>query len=219
MRVLLVEDDRASRMILAVWLTRGKHQVTEAASGSAAAEALRAGSFDVIIMDIGLPEGTRAGFELVRSMRADGLKTPVVFLSARSEREDRISGLDLGGDAYLVKPCHLAEVEARMRAVVRRAKPVPVPVWHHGSLEADWAAGWVKRDGTPIILTAKEWALFKLLATRPKRLFSRSELFSLLWDDPTVDDQIVVSYVKLLRKKLGPDLIETVRNVGYRLRA
>lgn len=219
MRVLLVEDDRASRTMLTVWLGRREHAITEADSAAAAREALRHASFDVIIMDIGLPEGPRAGLELVRSWRTDGVQTPVVFLSARGEREDRVTGLDLGGDAYLVKPSHPAEVEARLRAVVRRAQPAPAAMWRHGTLEADWLAGWVKRDGAPVMLTAREWAIFKLLATRPGRYFARHELFSRVWEDPTVDDRIVVSYVKSLRQKLGRGLIETARGVGYRLTA
>jgi DNA-binding response OmpR family regulator len=220
MRMLLVEDDPGSRKVLAISMRRHGYAVDAVGSVSEARGMVGMNPYDVMIVDVGLPEGPRAGLRFVQELREQRLTTPVLFLSARGELDDRVDGLEAGGDDYLVKPCHMREVDARVRALVRRSQPVRQNVLRLDDLEIDWEARAVRRGGRIMDLTGKEYAVLELLASHPGKLFSRDEIISKVWDEGfSSDDRLVTVYVKTLRNKLGYGAIQTVRGVGYRFPA
>jgi two-component system OmpR family response regulator len=172
---------------------------------------------DAIVLDVMLPGID--GFETCRRLRADGVWSPVLFLTARDAVEDRIAGLDGGGDDYLVKPFSFDELLARLRALVRRgAAPRPAVV-EVGDLRLDPASRQVWRGGREVALSAREFALLEAFMRRPGQALSRLELLEAAWDQAYENRSNVVDvYVRYLREKLGADFIETVRGHGYRLR-
>ena len=220
MRLLLLEDDNASRKLLAVSMRRQGYAVDAVASATEASGLIAVHPYDALVVDVGLPEGPTAGLGFVADLRDEGHRAPVLFLSARGELDDRVAGLDAGGDDYLVKPCHLREIDARLRALVRRNRPTPMGTLERGELELDWNARAVKRNGQLVHLTAKEYGVMSLLAGHPGKVYSREEIISHVWDESFLsDDKLVNVYVKTLRRKLGADSIETVRGLGYRFPA
>jgi DNA-binding response OmpR family regulator len=217
MRMLVVEDDPGSRKVLAISMRRHGYAVDAVGSASEAHGMVGMNPYDVMIVDVGLPEGPRAGLKLVQDLREQRVTTPVLFLSARGELDDRVDGLEVGGDDYLVKPCHMREIDARVRALVRRSQPVRQNVLQSNDLEIDWEARAVRKAGQILDLTGKEYAVLELLASHPGKLFSRDEIIAKVWDEEfSSDDRLVTVYVKTLRRKLGHDAIQTVRGVGYR---
>lgn len=220
MRLLIVEDEPKLAALLARGLRESGHAVDLAANGE---EALwRAGStaYDVVVLDVGLP--TIDGFETCRRLRADGQTVPVLFLTARDGVEDRIAGLDGGGDDYLVKPFDFGELEARLRALTRRgAAPLPT-VLEAGPLRLDPASHRAWHGEAELDLSAKEFALLEALMRAPGQTLDRRALLEAAWDDSYEQRSNVVDvYVGYLRQKLdrpfGTALIATVRGVGYRL--
>ena len=217
MRVLIVEDDDAVAGPLQEGLTREGYDVRRVATGG---DALSAAPSDVVLLDLGLPDVD--GFDVCRQLRARS-DVPIIVLTARGEELDRVLGLELGADDYLVKPYGFRELVARIRAVTRRTErrggvaggPVRV-----GTLELDRRTHEVQVDGATVALTPKEFELLSLLATDPGAVRTRREILETVWDPhwygPTKTLDV---HVASLRRKLGDAVqIETVRGVGFRLR-
>jgi len=221
MRVLVVEDDVKMSGLLKRGLLADGLTVDVAMDGASAL--LRAGStaYDAIVLDVMLPD--RDGFEVCRALREDGVWAPVLMLTARDSVEDRVRGLDTGADDYLTKPISFAELTARLRALARRG-PVERPtVLTVGDLELDPATRGVRRGGTEIALSSKEFALLETFMRRPGRVMDRYALLEHAWDyDYEHRSNVVEVYVRYLREKIdrpfGITSIETVRGAGYRLR-
>ena len=219
MRVLVVEDEAKLATLIREGLERRGLAVDVADAGE---EALwRAGStaYDAIVLDLMLPGID--GFEVCRRLRADEVWTPILMLTARDAIEDRVEGLDGGADDYLTKPFAFPELEARLRALVRRGEEPRPAVLESGGLRLDPAASRVERDGTEIELSRIEFAMLETFMRRPGRALSRVELLEHVWDDSYENRSNVVDvYVRYLRAKIdepfGTHSIETVRGVGYR---
>ncbi len=214
MRVLVVEDDLRVGAALAAALRRQGFDVLRAGS---AAEALAAPTVDLILLDLGLPDGD--GVDLCRRLRREGTEVAIIAVTARGEERDRIVGLRAGADDYLVKPYSMAELMARIDAVMRRVRPRPKPVVDVGGLRVDLAAHVVSRDSHVITLTRKEFDLLACLAHAPGMVVSRERLLIEVWGSawPGAGRTLDV-HMATLRGKLGePAVIETVRGVGYRL--
>jgi two-component system, OmpR family, response regulator RegX3 len=216
MRVLLVEDDDSIAEPLASGLARHSFQVSRARTG---AEALAAPPHDVVLLDLGLPD--MDGLDVCRRLRAGSAVPIIIVVTARSEEVDRVVGLELGADDYVVKPFGFRELVARIRAVARRAQPAGPgeEPQRLGRLELDRRQRRVRVDGTEVPLTAKEFDLLALLAEDPGTVFGRDQILEQVWDPhwygPTKTLDVHVASV---RKKLGdPGWIETVRGVGFRL--
>ena len=216
MRILLVEDDALLGDALQVGLRQAGYAVDWLRDGAAAAAALAAEQFSAVILDLGLPRLT--GLDLLKKTRARGDRTPVIVLTARDAVHDRVRGLDLGADDYVVKPVALAELDARVRAVTRRAAGLARGLLEVGPLVIDPAARHVTYRGAPVELQPREYALLHALALRAGQVLTRGQLESQLyeWDDALESNAIEV-HVHRLRRKLSPDLIRTVRGVGYML--
>ena len=228
MRLLLVEDDRMIGESLRSALRLEGHAVDWVRDVAAADAALASERFDLVLLDIGLPPGAgRAsasaagvplhdGLDVLRALRARRDSTPVIVLTARDARGARVAGLDAGADDYLVKPFELDELNARIRAVMRRHGGRAEPVLTHGGVTLDPATRQVTRDGEPVLLSAREFAVLEALMTRPGALLSRAQLEDRLygWGEE-IESNAVSVYIHQLRKKLGADFIRNVRGVGY----
>jgi two-component system, OmpR family, response regulator len=220
-RVLVVEDD--ARMAAAI--RRGLRfeglVVDLAGEGEEAIRKAAATEYDAIVLDVMMPG--LDGFETCRRLRADGVWVPVLMLTARDAVEDRVRGLDGGADDYLTKPFSLAELLARLRALVRRG-PIERPsMLAAGDLQLDPASREVRRGDVEIELSAREFALLETLMRRPGQVFSQLQLLEAAWDlGYEQRSNVVEVYVRYLREKIdrpfGVSSIETVRRVGYRLR-
>ncbi len=219
MRLLLVEDDpRLSRLILE-GLSEDGLLIDHAPNASVGDGMARLETYDLLILDVMLPEGREAGFELARVLRDRGDKSPILFLTARDDIDSKLEGLDTGGDDYLTKPFDFRELRARVRALVRRSKGeasnlVNLPQ----GLMLDLGAHEVTRDGERASLTPREYTLLECLALTPGRAYTRSSLIERVWSEGSeVDFKAVDVFVSTLRRKLGAEVIETVRGIGYRL--
>jgi len=214
LRVLLVEDDRMIAEGLQTALRQDGYTVDWVQDGVLATGALQANAFDLILLDLGLPR--RNGIEVLRELRGRGNATPVIILTARDEVADRICGLDAGADDYVVKPFDLDELAARMRSVLRRAAGRGDPYIEHGGIRLNPVTHSVERDGTPVRLSAHEYAVLEALLQRPGAVLSRAQLEDRLygWRD-SVESNAVEVYIHSLRRKLGSEAIRTLRGVGY----
>ncbi|MFI7211487.1 response regulator transcription factor [Micromonospora maritima] len=214
MRVLLVEDNQRVAEPLALALNRQGHEVLEV---STAEGALTAPPVDLVLLDLGLPD--RDGIEVCRSLRAAGSEAGIIILTARGEERDRIVGLRSGADDYLVKPFSLAELAARIEAVMRRARPRPAHRRTFGRLQLDLSARRASRDGVRIPLTRKEFELLAALARHPGVVVSRERLLIDVWRTAWRGaNRTLDVHIATLRAKLdGAVVIETLRGVGYRL--
>jgi two-component system OmpR family response regulator len=221
MRTLVVEDDPKLGPLLRRGLGERGGAADLAVSGEDALWMARAKEYDAIVLDVMLPG--LDGFETCARLRAEGVWTPVLLLTARDAVEDRVHGLDSGADDYLTKPFSVAELRARLRAIVRRGAAERPSVLQVGDLSLDPATHRVWRAGTEIELSAKELALLELFMRRPGQVISRYELLDHGWD-MTYENRsnVVTVHVRHLREKIdrpfGRDTIETVRGSGYRLR-
>ncbi|MDO9407946.1 response regulator transcription factor [Patulibacter sp.] len=221
MRVLVVEDDVKMSSLIKRGLLADGLAVDVVSDGGSAVLRARATAYDAIVLDVMLPD--RDGFEVCRSLREDGIWSPVLMLTARDSVEDRVRGLDTGADDYLTKPFSFAELTARLRALARRG-PVERPVvLEVGDLQLDPATRVVRRGGTEIALSSKEFALLETFMRRPGRVMDRYALLEHAWDyDYEHRSNVVEVYVRYLREKVdrpfGVTSIETVRGAGYRLR-
>lgn len=216
MRILLVEDDAMIGQAVQDGLRRERFTVDWVRDGEAADLALRGGSFDAVLLDLGLPR--RDGLAVLRELRARSDTVPVLILTARDAVSDKVQGLDAGADDYLVKPFELAELAARLRALARRKSGRADPMLRHGALTVDTATRQVRLSGRDVALSAREYSLLLALLERPGAILSRAQLEERLygWGEE-VESNAVEVHVHGLRKKLGADVIRTVRGVGYRV--
>ncbi len=214
MRVLLVEDDRMIGQAVQTALQQDGYAIDWVRDAETADTALATGDFDLLLLDLGLPG--RDGISLLRTMRSRKDTTPVLVVTARDEIQDRIGGLDAGADDYLVKPFDLEELAARMRALLRRSAGRGEAVFEHGGVRVDPATREVTRDGEPVALSSREYAVLEALLLRPGAILSRAQLEDRLygWSE-SVESNAVEVYIHGLRRKLGHDLIQNVRGVGY----
>lgn len=214
MLVLVVEDDPALVVPLREGLERNGFAVELVSYASQVVPAVQEFGPDLVLLDLGLPDGD--GLTVLREIRRVS-DVPVIIATARGEETDRIIGLELGSDDYVVKPFSVRELAARIRAVARRRRSEPVAA--NGRVVVDRSRHVVTVDGETVELTAKEFDLLAVLAEEPGRAVSRQELFSRVWDPVWVGTGKTLDvHVASLRRKLGdPQLIETVRGVGYRL--
>ena len=214
MRTLLVEDNALLGDGLRAGLRQADFEVDWVRDGADAAHAAETESFAAIVLDLGLPN--MDGLAVLRRLRARGIKTPILILTARDAVQDRVTGLDAGADDYVVKPVDLAELAARLRALVRRARGEAAPALRRGDLELDPAAHRVVFRGRSVELSAREFALLHELMLNAGRVLSREQLEERLYSwGREVESNAVEVHVHHLRRKLSPRLIRTIRGVGY----
>lgn len=221
MRILLVEDDLKMNTTVRQALHEEAYAVDVAYDGNRAEELASINAYDAIILDVMLPG--KDGLEVCRSLREAGSIFPVLMLTARDSLHDRIAGLDSGADDYLVKPFHVEELLARVRALVRRGGQTRATRLTVGDLTVDTARRVVHRGGQPIQLTNTEYAILEYMARRPDEVIGRSELMEHVWDENYDGlSNIIDVYMRRLRFKLddgaADKLLETVRGAGYRLK-
>lgn len=220
MRLLIVEDDAMLADGLARALRRAGHTADCVSSAERALLALEQEAFDVVLLDLGLPGSD--GLELLAKLRKRGNNVPVIIISARDALGDRVRGLDLGADDYLVKPFQLEELEARVRALIRRRATRVTPHLVFGRLTLDLVAREARVDGGRVELTPREWAIMELFVTQPGVALAKERMVQSLssWDDALSANAVEV-YVSRLRAKFEPAglRIRTVRGYGYMLEA
>ena len=214
MRILLVEDDALLGDALQAGLRQAGHAVDWTRDGIAAETALAAEEYAAVVLDLGLPR--KDGLDVLRGLRARKRTLPVLVLTARDTVDDRITGLDAGADDYLVKPFDLGELNARLRALLRRAGSQPAPVLAAAGITLDPATRAVSCAGRPVELSAKEYALLLSLMQQAGRALSRAQLEEQLygWGEEVGSNAVEV-HIHNLRKKLGGEAIRTLRGIGY----
>ncbi len=213
MRILLVEDDAMLGDALKTGLQQAGYTVDWLKDGEDGRMALTANPYEAAILDINLP--SISGLDLLKSLRTTS-DVPVVIMTARDGLDDRIQGLDLGADDYIVKPFALAELLARLRAVHRRSQGRAQTVIRHGDLELDTAGRTLKRSGAWVKLTAREFQILQLLMQRMGRIVSKGDIENQVYSwDGDFESNTVEAAIYSLRKKVGRDLITTIRGVGY----
>jgi two-component system, OmpR family, response regulator len=216
MRILLIEDDVVLGAAVRDQIAGDGHSIDWVQRLDAGDHAVAGVPYDLVLLDLMLPDGR--GIPFLRRLRARGVATPVIILTALDQVSDRIEGLNAGADDYLVKPFDLAELSARIGSVARRYGGNPNPIVTHGALQIDLAARSIRRDGRAVALTAREWALFEAFLSRPGQLLSKAQLEEKLYTfDDEVESNTIEVHVSRLRKKLGAGIIETERGLGYRL--
>jgi two-component system OmpR family response regulator/two-component system response regulator QseB len=214
MRILLVEDDPELGDGLTVGLRQAGFAVDWLRDGNSADQALQSESFDLVVLDLGLPR--LSGMDVLSRARSRGLTVPILILTARDATGDKVSGLDAGADDYLVKPIDLDELSARIRALTRRSAGRAAPLLTHGELAVDLAAHRVTLAGDEIELSSREYSLLQMLLENAGRVLTRTQLEQSVYgwrDEP--DSNALEVHIHHLRKKLGGDLIRTLRGVGY----
>jgi two-component system OmpR family response regulator len=220
--LLVVDDEPFLRHAVAASLRFLGFEVTTAETGSSALRLARNQQFDLVVLDVMLPDID--GFEIVRRLRKDGSRVPVIFLTARDTQEDKVAGLTLGGDDYLTKPFGLAELAARIQSVLRRTRPdgAAGPVLVFADIELNQDTYEVRRAGHLIELSPTEFRLLRYLMLNQGRVLTRAQLLDHVWDyDFGGSSTVVATYVAYLRRKLaghGPEVIHTQRGIGYSLR-
>ncbi|MDO8958339.1 MAG: response regulator transcription factor [Rhodocyclaceae bacterium] len=214
MRVLIVEDDRLLGAGILAGAKQAGIQADWVEDGAAALAALRSEPFSAVVLDIGLPR--LSGLDVLRELRASRNAIPVLILTARDTSRDVIAGLDAGADDYMVKPFDLGELAARLRALVRRAAGSTAPLLEHGNLQLDPAARQIIWQGKPVDLAPREFALLHELLLNAGRVLTRAQIEAKLypWGEEVESNALEV-HIHHLRKKLAPELIRTVRGVGY----
>ena len=216
MRILLVEDDLPLASALAEFLGAKGFVCECAASLQAARALLPLAHWGAVLLDWQLPDGS--GIDWVRTLRRRGLSTPILMLTARDRLGDRINGLDAGADDYLVKPFEPEEMAARLRAVCRRSAGSASDLRRIGAVEIELSGRTARLEGRRVELTAREWAVLEALVLRAGRIVSKTDLDALvLGNDAEVVSNALEVHISALRRKLGRELIETVRGMGYRL--
>ena len=214
MRILLVEDDDLLAAGIRDTLERALYAVEWVPDGAQALAALKSNTFDLVVLDLGLPKVD--GVEVLRQVRGEGGTVPVIVLSARDTAPDRVLGLDAGADDYLVKPFDVDELLARVRAQQRRQRGAAVNVIEHGPLRLDPAALTVTYEGQPVALQRREFMLLQKLLQSAGQVLSRAQLEDSLYGwDSGVESNSVDVHIHKLRRKLYPEVIRTVRGVGY----
>jgi two-component system, OmpR family, response regulator len=216
MRVLLVEDDSALAQAVCGYLKAKSFVVDLVGSVTRASQAIQNVEYAVVLLDLGLQDGD--GLSLLPRLRALRDRPTVVVLTARDQVSDRIAGLDAGADDYLVKPYDPEELLARLRAIERRRGSAQTAVLRLGNLEVDLGRETVRLEGMPVVLSQKEWALLRVMASRPERIHTRDSLQDALYGlDEEAESNTLEVFVSRLRRKLGREHIQTLRGLGYRL--
>ena len=220
MRLLVVEDNQRLSKALKLSLEESGYVVDTAADGEEGQDLAELTPYDAIILDIMLPK--RDGLEVCKNLRRQHMRTPILLLTARDAVEDRVKGLDSGADDYLVKPFSLEELEARLRALLRRDAPEKNGLLTAADLELDPATHIIRKSGIPIELTGKEYALLEYMMRNPNWLITREMAERHVWDYGGASaSNLVDVYIRRLRRKLDDPfevkLIETIRGFGYRL--
>lgn len=214
MRLLLVEDDTMIGETVLDQLRAEHFAVDWVKDGEMADTALKTQSYDLVLLDLGLPR--LDGLDVLRSLRARKVLTPVLIATARDSIQQRIAGLNAGADDYVLKPYDLDELLARIRALLRRASGRAEPVYEHKGVSINPVTREVMVEGQPVVLSAREWSVLEPLLARPGMVLSRVQLEEKLysWKDE-ISSNVVEVYIHGLRKKLGAELILNVRGVGY----
>jgi two-component system response regulator QseB len=217
MRLLILEDDAQLGDAIATGLRQLGHAVDWFRNGEQADAAIGSAAFDALVLDLGLPG--HDGMEWLRRWRQRGLTLPVLILTARDGVAQRVAGLDAGADDYLIKPIAIDELAARLRAMLRRATGRAQPEWVHGPLRFDPASKQVRWHGRSVELTGRELALLEALLKHPQRVLSKTQLQEQLydWSGHEPESNALEVHVHHLRKKIHPDVVRTVRGVGYAL--
>jgi len=216
MRLLLVEDDLLLGRGIVDAFHRQGDSIDWLQNGRLGLEALRTTAFDLAVLDLGLPE--LDGLEVLRQARRYGVDTPILILTARDQVDDRVRGLDAGADDYLIKPFDLNELNARIRALVRRRAGVSAPRLEMHGVCIDPASREITFQGQPVTLSRREYALLSEFFHNPGRILTREQLVERLYSwDERVESNAIEVHVHHLRKKFGSNLIKTVRGVGYRV--
>ena len=216
MRVLLVEDEPTLRAQLRLALQGAGYAVDEADNGRDALHQGHTEPFDAVVLDLGLPQ--LDGLSVLQRWRASGLATPVLILTARDSWREKVEGIDSGADDYLGKPFATEELLARLRALLRRASGRADSILRHGPLELDPRAGRVTLAGISVPLTAMEYRILAYLMHRPDRVVPQGELVEHVYaQDLDRDSNTIEVFVTRIRKKLGADIITTIRGLGYQL--
>ncbi|QOG05995.1 response regulator transcription factor [Aureimonas sp. OT7] len=218
MRILVVEDDKDLNRQLTVALANSGYVVDSASDGEEGHFLGDTEPYDAVILDVGLP--LMDGISVLERWRRDGRAMPVLILTARDRWSDKVAGIDAGADDYVAKPFHIEEVLARVRALIRRAAGHASSEIHCGPLRLDTRASRATLDGAPLKLTSHEYRLLAYLMHHQGEVVSRSELTEHMYDqDFDRDSNTIEVFIGRLRRKIGSDLIETVRGLGYRLSA
>lgn len=217
MRVLLVEDDEVLGDAVRTYVRRQGHAVDWAMTRDATEASLATAPYDLVLLDLRLPDGN--GLDILKQMRSRLDVTPVIIMTAHDQVSDRINGLNAGADDYLVKPVDLGELQARIQAVSRRYGAQPLPEVTLGDLKLFVSERRVvSADGIDISLSSREWAVLDRLITRRNAIVSKGQIEEALYEfGAEVESNTVEVYVSRLRRKLGKDVIETVRGLGYRI--
>lgn len=216
MRILLIEDDPGLGSAVRDQIAAEGHVPDLAPDLAYARDLLSTMSYDLILLDLGLPDGR--GLDFLKALRAKGSVTPVMILTAHDRITERIEGLNAGADDYVVKPFDLAELSARIAAVARRYAGNPNPLITLGTLEIDLSSHAIHGPAGQIDLSQREWIIFESLLQRPGQIVSKSQIEDQLYSfDAEVESNTIEVYVSRLRKKLGKDVVQTIRGLGYRL--
>jgi two-component system, OmpR family, response regulator QseB len=216
-RVLIAEDEVRLASFLEKGLRSSGYTTTVVYDGSQASLIARDDEFDLLVLDLGLPG--KDGLEVLRELRANGQRLPVIILTARDDPADKVAGLEAGADDYLAKPFHFEELVARVRARLRGDHPQEDQVLRIGEISLDLRTRWVSAAGDTIELSAREFDLLRTFLQHPDQVLTREQLLSHVWGyDYDPGSNVVDVYVGYLRRKLGQRRFETVRGVGYRFR-
>jgi DNA-binding response OmpR family regulator len=216
MHILLIEDDALVASGIVAGLRLHAMTVDHVSTAAAAQHALDAADFDSLILDLGLPDAD--GMALLARLRKSGHDLPILILTARDAIEHRVAGLQAGADDYLLKPFDLSELVARLQALQRRMAGRSTNLVRHGALCFDPTSREITLDGTPVELSRRELALLQALLAHPKKVFTIEQVKDSLYGfDENVESNAINVHVHHLRRKLGPNIIETVRGIGYRL--
>ena len=216
MHILVVDDNDELLQLVATSLEREGHRVASVKTAGAATARLDVETFDVIVLDLGLPDGS--GIDVCRTARDNKIATPILILTARSAIDQRVEGLDAGADDFLAKPFAVAELRARVRALGRRTGVPASRTWSHGNVHLDLPKRRATVNGQEVPLTAKEWRIVEVLASAHGRVVSRPRILEEVWseDDASAAASLDVLMTRI-RKKLGSETIRTVRGEGYAL--
>ncbi len=216
MRIMIVEDDQTLGKAMSASLTYAEFAVDWIGTVAEAQHLVMSENYDAIVLDLGLPD--RDGYDLVRHLRGRGMSVPVLILTARDAVEDRVQGLDLGADDYLVKPVAMAELQARLRALIRRSHGRGDPQIRMGRLQMDVSGKRALLDGQAIELSGREWAVLEYLVTHQRRIVSKEQLIQAITGlGQDLSGNAIEAYVHRLRNKLEASgaVIRTVRGLGY----
>jgi DNA-binding response OmpR family regulator len=219
-RILVVEDEPDIALGLEDDLRRFGYEVHTVGNGESAIRRARAEIWGLILLDVMLPR--LDGFEVCRELRRERIRTPIILLTAKAQEAEKVMGLELGADDYVTKPFSPRELRARIQAVLRRSEGDSLGVYRFGALEVDFDAAEVRKNGTPVDLTALELRLLRAFVERRGRVLTREQLIEAAWDQGTnVSERVVDTHILNLRKKIeaqpeDPRLIRGVRGIGYR---